>query len=820
MGRMGGLRVVVRGLLARPGLSLAAAATLGLGIGANVGLFSVVHAVLLRPLPFAEPEALVQLWESDPRRPVRSASPANFLDLRRASETLGEMAAYHTSIRTLSAGDRSLRVQATSVSGNFFQTLGVQAAQGSTFGPEPAEAGARLAVLSHGLWVRVAGGDPAVVGRTLELDGEPFRVTGIMPPEMAFPRGVELWTAASQDIPWTSFGGDADLTAVRDAWYFRVVARLAAGVEGADAISEMEALAARLSADWPRVNEGLRIRLVPLREELVGDDRGRLLLLLGATVLLLLVACVNVAGLLMVRGEGRRRELALRRALGAGAGRITGLVLLESLVLAGAGTVVGVVMAWAAVSSIGSVVDGVLPPGVAVTLDSGVLGYACALALGVAALFGAVPAWRSGRVAPRVALSGGEVERRRSLASEPGSALVVVEMALATVLVMGAILALRSVVALNQVDPGFRGDGLVLASVARPGGQPADAGNALAGHRTLVERVAALPGVEAVGLGQHGPLELGPGAGVRRFDGGQASWARQDLPSTRWQVVSPGWLGALGVRVVEGRGLLSSDDGGAEPVGVVNQAFVREVFGGESPVGHRIHTGLDGRESEGAGGLRWVRVVGVVSDTRNRGPAIPPEPVLFRPLAQGGPGFPGDALVVALRGDGDPGTLVPALRAAVEEVQPGSVVYDIRAGEELAAPYTASSRLLLGLLGAFAGLALALGAVGVYGVTAYAVGRRSRELGVRMALGADPGRLRRAVLVQGLRPALVGLGGGLALAAVAGGLLRHHLFGVGPLDPLSWAAVGVVLMAASAVAVSIPARRASRVDPAETMRAS
>ena len=814
MGYGGGAGTILRGLARRPGFTATAIGTLALGIGANVGLFSVVRSVILAPLPFPDSDRLVQVWESDVHRPVRSLSPADFLDLKERTGTLQDLAAWDESDATLDGVDRALRIRAASVSSNFFRTLGVEADRGRAF--EGAE-GTPAVVLSDGLWRREFGGDPGTLGAVIRLDGRPHEVVGVMPRDFDFPAGADLWIRAPRDVP-VGLGFPGDITTVRDAWYFQAVGRIAPGRDLEAASAEMDALAAALEREHPEVNEGLGIRLVPLKEELVGPVRGTLLLLLGATALVLLVACANVANLLLGRATDRSRELAIRQALGAGRGRLVRYVLGESMALGAGGAAAGALLAWGGVALLRDGLGPLLPPGATIDLDLWALGYAATVAVVCAGFFGGLPAWLAAARVDGIPRDGSRGATDGRLARTLGRGLVTAEVAMAVTLVLGATLLLRSLDRLQRVDPGFEAPGLTLASVALPAGADGEVGSPepAAVFEAMAAEVAALPGVLSAGWTQRGPLELGPGAGLRTFAGGPEEWAAHDLPGVRWQVVDPGYFATLGVPLIAGRGFESGDDARGEPVALVNAAFVRAVFGDADAVGRLVNTGLDGRTPDGD--WRWVRIVGVVADTRNRGPAAEPEPVLFRPMAQGGPGFRGDAALLVVRaGSGVPG-LAEALRERIERVVPGAPVYRVTSGESLAAPYAADRRLVLGLLGTFAVLALALGTVGVYAVTAGTVARRTREVGVRMALGADRRRVVGLVLSQGMLPVLAGLALGLGAATLGGRLAVDLLFEVSPADPVSLLAVTGLLLATALAATWVPARRASRVDPVRAIR--
>jgi putative ABC transport system permease protein len=804
------LRVGARALLRRPGFSAVAVVTLGLGIGANTALFSLVHAVLLAPLPYPRPERLVQVWEADPQRPTRSPSPADYMDLRRSAGSFQDLTAYTTASGNLSGEGEPEAAAYASVSANFFRTMGVAPALGSTFGPDPVGFGVRRAVLSHDLWQRRFGADPAVVGRTLRLDDEAYEILGVMPPTFRFPDGAELWVAAPGDVPGSRLIGAA-APPMRDVWYHEVVGRLAPGVDLARAGQEMDRLAAGLAADFPDVDGGLRIRLVPLKEETLGDAGRTLWLLLGATGLVLLVACTNVANLLLARGVGRGRELALRAALGAGRARIVTHVLAEALVLALAGGAVGGLLALGGLELLRPVVAAALPRGGDMRLSGGVFAYAAAAALGTALVFGLLPA--------RAAARSGDVARgdRGGTGSRHGrhvgDVLVSFEVAMAVVLVLGAGLLLRSIGRIATVDPGFRTAGLTVAWVGHPGATRLSPDERVGFYREVGARLEALPGVDGVAWTQSSPLDARLGAGLRIEDHPEENRP----PDVRWQVVSPDYFRVAGIRVLAGRAFTAGDGSGDPPVGVVSETLARVAFGDADPIGRRVNTGLDGRSPDGT--WRWVTVVGVAADTRNRGPTRAPEPVLYRPLAQGGPGFSGDRMLALLRSGGADELVAPPIRRAVWEVEPDAPVYGVARASSLGGVYTGERRLALLLLGVFGGLALVLGAVGTYGVTSFAVGRRTRELGVRLALGAARERVSRMVLRQALMPVGLGLLAGTVAGAASARLLASLLFEVAPLDPLTFAAVPALLLCVSAVAVWIPARRAGRVDPVRSLRA-
>jgi putative ABC transport system permease protein len=816
-----GVRTTVRSLLHRPGFTLTAVATLALGVGANAGLFSVVRRVVLAPLPLPEAHRLVEVWESDATRDRRRPSPGNFLDLREGASAFSGLSAFVGLGVTLTGGEVPLRLQAAAVSSNFFRTLAIDPALGRSFDPAATDDPLEV-VLSYGLWQRAFGGDPGVLGRTLVLDGLPHEVVGVTPRGFAFPDRAELWMRAPRDVPVDlSFAGD--VTTIRDAWFHRVVGRMAPGIDARAAQAEVDLLAARLEEAHPEENAALRIRLTPLKEELVGPLRGGLLLLLGATAMVLLVACANVANMSLVRLSRRRRELAVRRSLGADRGHLAVHVLGEAVVLAILGSGVGVAIAFAGVHILRPRVEPLLPAGAAsLAVDSWALVYAAGIAVASGLLSGGLPAWLVTRAGEggRGGMAPGRVGGR--FLKRAASALVAGEVAAAVVLVLGSVLLLRSLDNLGRVDPGFDTDGVTFHSVALPPDPSSTTpGGGTAGDpdrfRRLVRELEGRPGLASAGWTQTGPLDVGPGAGIRTLDGGPEEWASQELPSVQWQVVDEGYFRTLGVPLAAGRDFRPSDASDTEPVAIVNRALSRAVFGDADPVGRRVNTGLDGRTPTGE--WLWVRIVGVVEDTRNRGPAAAPAPVLFRPLSQGGAGFRGETLILAVReAGGGEGEGVRPLQASIQGAIPGAAIFRTRRGVDLIAPYAAERRVVLALLGGFAALALTLGVVGIHAVTSAAVGRRTREVGIRMALGADRHRIVGRVVGQGMLPVGLGLVLGLAASALGAAALRDLLFEVSPFDLPTFLFATALLLLSALVATWLPARTASLVDPVRAIR--
>lgn len=801
------LRFAARSLLRRPGFAATSVTTLALGIGGTAAMFTVIHGVLLSPLPYPQPDRLVQVFETTPRSQTRSSSPANFVDARAWARSFSQLAAYRTVQWNLIGEGEPERLSAGNVSSNFFDALGVPPALGRTFDARVAMPGdVRVVVLSHGLWSRRFGGDPGVVGRTILLDNEPVEVQGVMPRGFDFPAGAALWMKALRDVPEFNTDFDGDHTAERSAWYFSVVGRLNAGQSLQAAQAEMDAIAARIREIDPESNGETGYNLVPLHERTVASTRSTLWMLFGAVGFVLLIACTNVVNLLLVRAVGRRHELAVRAALGAGGRRIVRHVLAECVVLGALGGAAGLALGAVAVSVLRAAPG--LPRAQEVGIDGPVVLFLAGVTVGAILLVGAVPGILAARQAPGAVLGSrdGVGDGRRAVRLQGG--LVMVEVALAVVLVMGAGLTLRSLSSLARVDLGVETEGLATLRFALPGARDMEFAEWQNVYQRMLQRVRSVPGVPDAGLASAGPLSVGWQAGLR-VEGRE--YDTNNPPIVGWSVATPGALSSAGVEIVSGRGFGPEDGPDAERVAVINSALARRIFPDVDPIGQRINTGLDGMGN-------YVRVVGVATDTRNRGPAEEPAMAYYRPFAQQG-AFPGDRVVLTLRASSEPAGLVRAVQQAVWSVDPDVPFYRVDVEGEIGRAFGANLRFILSLLGAFAVTAAVLGAIGIYGVTAYAVRRRTREIGVRLAMGAGGRQVARWVLGRSLRLGVAGVGVGSLAALGLTRLLGGVLFGVSPTDPLTFVVVAGALLGTAVLASLAPAWRASRVDPAVAVRA-
>ena len=782
----------MRALLRRPGFTAVALVTLALGIGANTAIFTVVNAVLLRPLPYPDPDELVLLLETNAEAGLDQvpASAVDYLAWRAGATRFEAMAAYANGQATLEGGvGDPQRLPAAAVRSTFFDVFKVPPLMGRGFVRGEDQRGApAVVVLSHGLWQDRFGADPDVVGRTVQLDGAPAQVVGVMPEGFRFPGTAQLWTPlvfAQEQLDDRN-------------WHFApVVARLRDGATVASATEELQVLAARQEEAYPDSNAGWSAAAFPLHDELVGSSEAMLWVLLGAVGFVLLIACTNVANLLMVRAAGRRRETAIRTALGAGRGRLLGQLLVESLVLAVAGGAAGLLLAGWGLELLLALAPLTVPGGATPGIDGTVLAFTLAVSVGAGLVFGTAPAALMWREEPLTDLRDGGRGRLRGAGGRLRSALVVAEIALALVLVVGAGLMVRSLSNLMGEDVGFPSGNLLVAQVALPAERYAGPERILGFYRSLLERVEAIPGVRSAALGPWLPPASGP-IFHHRVEGVHTAWT-MDLPTARSRPVSAGYFETLGIPVLEGRALGPEDRAETARVAVVDAAFANAFFPGESALGRRIRV-LEDEPRE---------IVGVVGDVKNTGLAGAPQPTSYVPMTQ--TAWPDQGIVV--RTAADPGRLVRPVTDAVHELDPGLPVFGVETMEQRLRSSVAQPRFQTRLLGLFALLALVLAAVGIYGVMAWSVAERTAEIGLRMALGASEPEVRDLVVKRALGLTLAGAALGVVGALVLTRVLSSFLFGVDARDPLTFVAVAVGLGVVALVASWLPARRASRLDP-------
>jgi predicted permease len=810
-----GIRLFAR----RPGLTLAAVASLALGIGANTAIFSVLNAVVLRPLPFPQAERLVAVWETSADNPERWVAPANFLDWKREARAFASLAAYDSFSTNLTGRGEPERLRAGGASGDFFTTLGVQAAHGRTLLPPDDEPGAeRVAVLTHGLWQRLFGGSPAAVGQTLVLDGRPHVVAGVLPERFRMPTmdQVEIWVNGDRGIP-RSFPFPGDITTVRDSHILFAVGRLADDASAQGARAELSAIMARLADRYPDTNAGLGANVVALHEQVVGNVRPLMLLLQLAVGAMLLIGCANVASLLLGQAASRQTELATRMALGAGRWRLVRQMLFETLVLAVPSAGAALLLAVWGLDALVALAPAELPRAQEIGIDASVLAFTACVTLAATIVFGLGPAIRASRTAGTPGAhaahraTGGRGIRRWH------RAMAVAELALAQVLLAGSGLLLESFAAAQRVELGFDPDGRTAADLSLPADRylrplANQDGNSFkidaAPKRALVEgvleRLRAAPGVRAAAAAFTAPMAGAPNRGIW-IDGDPEPPPGLEQASD-FQVVTPDYFRALGMTLVRGRGFTDADRADTPPVVVVNQAFTDRYFAGRDPIGRVVRFGGSARHA----------IVGIVSDARYRDVERPADPTFYIPLAQNDERWP--FLSFTVWADGQ--TPVPGfVRQAVRAVDPNLPIARIRSYDEILRTNLAPRRFNTWLVGIFAGVALLLAAVGTYGVLAYAVAARTREIGVRAALGASPRELVRLVMKEGVIVTLAAAAIGVAGSLAAAGLLRGLLYAVGPRDPGVFLPVVGVLTVVGLLAPWIPARRATRVDPTAALRA-
>ncbi|MEO8429934.1 MAG: ABC transporter permease [Acidobacteriota bacterium] len=781
-------RDAIRSLLKAPGFAAVAIATLALGIGANAAMFSIVRGVLLRPLPYRDVDRLVTAGISVP----------DYRDLREASRTLDRTAIWASNQYSLTRGDEAEPVLGGVVSTEFFTLLGGPA-RGRVFAPEDARS--PVVVLSDRLWRSRFGSDPAVLGRTIELSGKPYSVIGVMPAGFEFPRSdFELWVPFDHSMATAPSQGEN-----RALRIFRLLAHRRAGATLAAASAEAAALSRRLQKQYPDSNSGVEIELRPLREALLGGVRSALLVLLATVGLVLLIACANVANLTLARVQSREQEIAVRSALGASRWRLVRHLLAESVALALAGGAAGATLAAWAVSALPRFAPARMPRLENIHVDASILlmGFVVSVVTGV--VFGLLPALEGSRTS----LSGRLQEGGRGSAGGRRSrglrhALVVAEVALSVVVLVGAGLLVRSLDRLLHVEPGFRTENLLTFLVDLSRFEQPERRAEVA--RRVVERLSRVPGVVVAGAGTGLPPET-PQRGTSFAVQGRPL-ADPDESRAYFVAATPGYFGALGTRVFEGRVFTDSDRAGAPPVVVVSRGLARRLFPTGSAVGHSLR--LVNRDQT----PEWRTIVGVVDNIRYSGLDDPGASAIYTPFPQ----TPFLWSYGMLRTSVPPETLAAAVRDAVRSVEPGIVASRLRPMEELVEGSVAQPRFQTRLLSGFGALALLLAAVGIYGVISYGVGQRRREIGIRVALGAQAGQVLRLFAGQGLRLVALGLAVGLVAALAATRLLRGLLYEVGTTDPLTFAAIAAILAAVGFLASWLPGLRAARVDPMTALR--
>jgi putative ABC transport system permease protein len=796
------LRHGVRLLVRAPGFSAVAIAALAIGIGANTAIFSVVNTLLLRQLPYQNADRLAVIWEHNLPRDRRSnvVSPGNFIHWREMNQAFEDIAAVGPTFKITLTGDgepEELSMQF--VSAQFFPILGVRPALGRPFTVEEDQPRSRVAVISDRLWRRRLGGDPNVLHRPITLQGVPHTVVGVMPPGFSFlDKSVDLW------IP---VGFTAEARTPRGRW-LQVVGRLRPGVTFERAQQEMQRVAGEMTTRFPDFNTGWTARVVPLREQLTGDVRPALFVLLGAVAFVLLIACANVANLLLARATGRQRELAVRAALGAGRGRLIGQMFAESIVLAGAGGVAGLLLAWWALHFLRSVAAARLPIQrlEVVGLDPWVLLFTLGASILSGLAFGVAPALTAAGTSLGTALKEGGRTGSAARGSRTRNAFVIVEVALALVLLVGAGLLVRSFMRLLNVDPGFDTSRTVTMRVNLPASRYGEEGRTAQFFDRLFEKVNAVPAVQSAGAISFLPL-TGLGSATSMEIVGKPRPPLGQEPVTDVRVIAHNYLQAMGVPLLRGRLFHEQDAADAKNRIIINETMAGRHWPGEDPIGRRVKISWnDDREDE---------VIGVVGDVKHDGLGVEPRAMIYWPYRRN----PYGSMTIAVRASADPRTIVNSVVGIIRQQDPALAVADIRTMDEVVAESVAQQRLTMLLLAVFAGAALLLAAVGIYGVIAYAVTQRTQEIGIRMALGAQRHDVVRMVVGQAAFLAAAGIAIGAAGALVLTRFMKGLLFEVEASDPMTFLVVAATLGIVALVASYIPSMRAARVDPVIALRA-
>lgn len=793
-----------RNLLKHPGFSLIVIATLAIGIGASTVIFSVVNSVVLRRLPYRNADRIVAIQEVNLDGKRVQVTSANFLDWRAQNSVFEQLAAIKSTTANLALAQEAERIELAVASANFFTIFGTEAQHGRLFVPDDEKAGhAPIVVLSHTLWERRFGADPSIVGKTISLDDKSYNVVGIAAPGFHYPDKTEAWLPPLRLAP--ELNERMDVTQARGMGYLSAVALLKPGVPVAQAANEMESITARLRQQYPETNNRRFNRVVSLQHHLVGETDRMLWLLFGAVTFVLLIACANVANLLLASGAARQKEMAVRTALGASRWRVVRQLLTESMLLAFSGGAIGLLLAFWGLALMTGLLPQDFPRLQEIALDWRVLGFAVVVAILTGVLFGLAPALQLSKPdlqdAMRESGRGLSGSRRRSRLR---NALIVAEVALSVVLLAGAGLLFRSFMQLQAVNTGFSPERVLTVGLAPSGTNFRTDPDYVAFYQQVKQKIGSIPGVEVVGVINRLPLSKGPTAGFR-IEGRPATTPDQ-WPFGNYRSVSHDYFRSLSIPVLEGRSFTERDDANAPPVLIINQALAQQHFPNENPVGKRV--------SFDPAGSNWLEIVGVANNVRSlelREEAIPE--FYFSYLQN-----PFESMSLAIKSRVEPMSLVSSVRQAVAEVNRSVPVSDVKTMDFIVDEAVTQPRFNLFLLGLFGAIALLLSAAGIYGVTAYTVNQRTHELGIRLALGAQVGDVLQLILRQGVVVIAIGLAVGLVAAFALTRFLRSMVFEVSVSDPLTFVAITLLLLFVGLLACYIPARRATKVDPLVALR--
>lgn len=809
------LRYGLRMLLRHPLVTAIAVITLALGIGANTAIFSVVNAVLLNPLPYKDPDRLVALWENVPGHGRWRTAPANFFDWKKQNTVFEDVIAFGASTMTLTGDGEPEQLVGGRVSAGYFAVVGINPIVGRAFLPEEYEHGqGQVVILGHNFWQRRYGGDRNIINRSITLDGASYTVVGVMPAAI-----YPVWPTTSGQITFdeqqqqflTPMSFTPQWAAVRTAHVLGVLARLKPGISIEQATTEMNTIAARLEQQHTE-NRGEGIIVNQFMNEVVGDVRPALFTLLAAVGLVLLIACANVAGLLLAQHAGRNKEIAIRAALGAGRTRLVRQFFLEGLLLSFFGTVVGIAIAVGGTKLLLQFVPAGVPRLAQVSLDWRVLGFTMLMALGTCLIFGLIPAWHASKPdlhttlekTGRTLAAGGSRLRFRQV-------LVVFQVSIAVMLVIGAGLLIKSFWLLQKVDPGFRADGVLSADLNLPYSKYAEPAQINNFHKQLLDRISTLPGVKTATIAYDHPLQSN-WLDTFQIEGRVPSTANQSM-SANFIPVGPNYFDTVSVQLVAGRTFTNLDDQDHPGVAIVNESFVKHYFPNETAIGQRLRPSPPARIWRNQR-LTSFEIVGIVRDVKLAGLEAPSEPAYYLPASQA----PLHDMTMLVRTTTEPLSLVGAVRAAVLSIDPNQPISNVSTLEKVVDESVAQRRLSMLLMGLFGALAMLLSAVGIYGLLSHAVTQRTQEMGIRMALGAQVGDVLGLVLKQGMMLALAGETIGLAGAFALMRLIRGLLFGVTPNDATTFVVVAAVLGVVALLACYWPARRATKVDPLIALR--
>ena len=798
------VRYALRMLRKNLGFASIAILTLALGIGANTAIFSVVYAVLLRPLGYRDASHLIVVHETTPAVGTVGVPYLDFLDWRAQSRAFSQMVAVQQVGFNLAGVSQPEYIGGIAVSPAFLSMMGIRPFLGRDLNAgEETKGTAPVLLLSYELWQSHLGGDPNAVGRSITLDGRTFAIIGVLPPnfrsidktDVIVPIGV--WATDAPEA--TERGERGDLS---------VIGRLAPGKTLAQARLEMDGIAAQIAKAYPASNDQAGVALTPVRDEFVGDARPAILILFGAVMFVLLIACANVANLFLARGAARTKEIALRMAFGASRARIIRQMLTESFVLASLGCILALALALAGIRGIEPLIPAEVLGGASLSLNGAVLLFAVGIAALAAFIFGLAPATHSTRPDIQAELKdGGRTASTGPALNNLRGLLAIAEMSLALILLIGAGLMIQSLYRLMRVDPGFRPDRVLKMEMDLRAQQYSKPPAILNFWQQVLDRLQVLPGVESTALATVVPLTGDHSRSDITIEGILARTPR-DYPHPDVHIVSPGYATTLGVPLLRGRNFTDADNESAPPVGIINALLAKRYFSNDDPVGKRFMFGHPGKENS------WIAIVGVIGDTRLYGLANPARLEVYIPLRQ----KPTSDMHLIVKSKIDSAALTSSIRSAVASIDKDQPIFDISTMNDLVTQSVATRRTTLILLGLFSGLALILATIGIYGVISYSVAERTREIGIRMALGAQPGQVMRAVMKQGAKIAFAGAAIGLAAAVVLAQLMSKLLFSVSATDPMTFAALSALLILVAMLACYIPARRATRVDPIVALR--